>query len=218
MPDSQEYMQAGEPGQSDIIKSMLKEAEVEAERIEQEAEKAIKERLEACGDECRRIEEEGKRTAEEKIATILTRAKAAAALSNRRELLRMRETIIGEIIGSVEKRFSELIGRSGYVEVLSALIAEAVVGLDADEALIQTSAPEKVMLDKAIPMAREKAQELLGRPVALGTSTEATLHEQGIILTKSGGSVAFNNQVSTRLLRYQTEIRKLIHERLFSED
>ena len=179
MPDSQEYMQAGEPGQSDIIKSMLKEAEVEAERIEQEAEKAIKERLEACGDECRRIEEEGKRTAEEKIATILTRAKAAAALSNRRELLRMRETIIGEIIGSVEKRFSELIGRSGYVEVLSALIAEAVVGLDADEALIQTSAPEKVMLDKAIPMAREKAQELLGRPVALGTSTEATLHEQG---------------------------------------
>ena len=44
----------------------------------------------------------------------------------------------------------------------------------------------------------------------------AALQAQGVVLTAADGRTAFNNQVPTRMLRRQREIRKLIYDVLFT--
>ena len=53
------------------------------------------------------------------------------------------------------------------------------------------------------------------RDVALELSSDPPLLQQGVVLQTGEGRVEFNNQVATRLIRYQSEIRRIIHRVVF---
>ena len=72
--------------------------------------------------------------------------------------------------------------------------------------LPKTSVPEK------------RIKKILGFGVVLKVSEEQPLHAQGVVLTAQDGRTAFNNQIHTRMLRKQREIRKHIYDNLFTEE
>ncbi len=62
--------------------------------------------------------------------------------------------------------------------------------------------------------AARRVKEVSGVDVVLRRSAAQPLQGQGVVLTAGNGRTAFNNQVATRVERYQSEIRKLIYEAL----
>ncbi len=58
-------------------------------------------------------------------------------------------------------------------------------------------------------MLKKKYHDLTGGKISIKKSDENPLFAQGIVLTSINHKTAFNNQVPTRLLRYQSEMRKL---------
>ena len=65
--------------------------------------------------------------------------------------------------------------------------------------------------------AAQRAAERTGKPVDLTLSEARPLKSQGVVLTAADGRTAFNNQVRTRMMRKQREIRTLIYNTLFAD-
>ena len=59
---------------------------------------------------------------------------------------------------------------------------------------------------------------MTGRDVTLELADESPTAGQGIVLRAADGRVQFNNQIATRLLRYQSEIRKIVYGELFDTE
>jgi vacuolar-type H+-ATPase subunit E/Vma4 len=96
---------------------------------------------------------------------------------------------------------------------------EAAMGLSLPEAVVNASAAELALIDeRLLSEVQERVSELTGRKVRLFKSKADPLVGQGVMLVGREGRLAFNNQVSTRLLRRQTEIRKKIHEILWKKE
>jgi len=60
--------------------------------------------------------------------------------------------------------------------------------------------------------------EMTGRKVSLMLTDGDPLIPQGVVLKAADGRVEFNNQVATRLLRRQSEIRKTIQDILWKNE
>ena len=209
-------MSTEDAGKKEIIDGLLQDAKDEAERIEAKAEKACADRIASCEIECSVIAEKAEKQAAEQVAAIRKIAESTASVTKRRQGLKTRDAVIAEVMRRVEKRLSSMVNDPAYVDILVGWIAEAAIGLDSDAAEVRASAPESKLLDEAITAAMVVIQDLVGRRVELARSQQPPLTAQGVVLTEEGGATAFNNQVATRFTRYQTEIRKLIHDRLFS--
>jgi vacuolar-type H+-ATPase subunit E/Vma4 len=139
-------------------------------------------------------------------------------VETRRISLKKRGEILKEIIARVEKRLAERIGDKGYKELLVNWIVEAAIGLNADKAVINASKKERPLIDSDMLRAAEaKIREFINKKVELSVSGEEEPLAQGVILYTTDKTMAFNNQIPTRLLRYQSEIRKLIYDELFKE-
>jgi vacuolar-type H+-ATPase subunit E/Vma4 len=96
---------------------------------------------------------------------------------------------------------------------------EAAIGLGAPEASVNASAAERRQIDEQLLReARDKVEALTGRKVALTVAEGDPLIPQGVVLTAADGRVEFNNQVATRLLRRQSEIRKTIRVTIWKNE
>jgi vacuolar-type H+-ATPase subunit E/Vma4 len=103
--------------------------------------------------------------------------------------------------------------------VLLGWIVEAAIGLGLPEATVNASAPELPLLEEGLlAEAERRVRELTGREVRLGRAEGDPLAGQGVVLLGRGGRLAYNNQVSTRLLRRQSEIRKMIYDGLWTKE
>lgn len=94
--------------------------------------------------------------------------------------------------------------------MLSLWIAEAAIGLGKKEAKVAYSSLYPVG-EEELKRAQELVKEATGSDVTL---TLDSLHIDGIgvVLTSLDGKVSYNNQLDTRLRRYQRDIRKIIQE------
>ena len=98
-------------------------------------------------------------------------------------------------------------------------IVEAAIGLNASEATVMASAGESGFLDRDLMReAEQRVQALTGRSIKLEIDPDDPPIPQGVVLKAKNGRVEFNNQVATRLLRSQSEIRKSIQDRLWKNE
>jgi vacuolar-type H+-ATPase subunit E/Vma4 len=203
----------------ELLQTILAEAEDEAGRIVTEARATAEARRKTCETQCRQIEEDAEKNAVERENAIKRLVSSRIEVESRRERLKAREEAGRAAIEAARERLGALVGKPEYKTILRGWIAEAAVGLGEPEAEVNASAAERVLLDDGL--LREVSalvRETTGREVTLKTSAEQPLIGQGIVLTATGGHVAFNNQVSTRIMRAQSDIRRLIHDRLFGDE
>jgi vacuolar-type H+-ATPase subunit E/Vma4 len=161
------------------------------------------------------------RDAEEKARTqseaIEKKVLSGVEIEVKRKFLYLKEKIFSEVLSRVKEEFKSLIQTQSYRTVLLNWIVEAAVGLGVDEGIVSTSKNEQHLIDQELLRRAEKqVSDILGKNVKLRLSRNSGT-QQGIVLTASDGRTAFNNQVATRLLRYQRKIRDLIYTQLFGE-
>lgn len=199
-----------------LIKSIEEDAKQEAERIIKEAKVYVTERRKAAEGQVERIKGEAGKKAEQQIQKIEKNNESAIAVETHRITLKAREQVISSVLREVEKRLQEMIDEPEYREILLGWIVEAAVGLNATEAEVNVSVKEqKYLTESLLKEAESIVHELFLKNVRLFISKEDLLLSQGVVLTAKEGRTAFNNQLKNRLLRYGTEIRKLIQRELF---
>lgn len=202
---------AGTEGKSRLLTGIERDARAEAEQIRAEAEKAAAERRKAAEAQALAIREEARRKAAEAARGIARQGEQAATVEARRTALRAREQISQRTVAEASKKLAGMVGRPEYRAVLKGWIVEAVLGLNVAEAEVLASGLEMAQIDdELLGEAAAEAARLSGAPVTLRRSAAQPLQGQGVVVTSKDGKTAFNNQVATRLARYQSEVRKLI--------
>jgi vacuolar-type H+-ATPase subunit E/Vma4 len=218
---------------SDLIAGIRGDAQAEAERLLAEARAAAEERVQAAATQAARILEEARAKAEAQGQSVEAQARSAVRMEDKRTSLKVREEALRQVLRAVRERLAALAGEQGgvrgsggagsgaadgrrsYRSVLLGWIVEAAIGLNVPEATVRVSAREQRYLDKELLQeAARRVKELTGREVTLEPAGGDPLVGQGVVLRSADGRLEFNNQVSTRLLRYQSEVRKIVFEAL----
>jgi vacuolar-type H+-ATPase subunit E/Vma4 len=205
--------------QHDLIDGIAQDAAREVERILGEAEKAAADRKASAEDQARAVIQQGESKAEEQAERIRAQSASSLRMERRRRQLKLQEQAVQEVLKRVRQRLAEAVGSSEYRQVLLGWIVEAAIGLGVPQATVNASAAERKQIDKRLLQdAQDKISELSGKKVSLRPADEDPLIPQGIMLKAVDGRVEFNNQVATRLLRRQSEIRKAIQDAIWKSE
>lgn len=205
--------------EDDLISGIVQDAGREAERVLAEAKKAAEERIKAAEDQARVVIQQAESKAEEQAARIRTQSASSTRMERRRISLKLREQAAQEVLSRVRQRLAQMVGAPEYRDVLLAWIVEGAIGLGAAEATVNASARERSQIDKKMLQEAEiKVKELTGKKITLAVASGDPLVPQGVVVKAADGRVEFNNQVATRLLRRQSELRKQIQDVLWKNE
>jgi len=212
-------MESVEKGKALLISGIETDARDEEKEIIADAEKKAEEKRKYAEKKIESLLNDARRDAEEQAETVKKRIISGAEFEIKRRSLRLRGVLMREITDRVEKKFALMIGDSKYKSVLVDWITEAAVGLDAESAQINVSEKERGLVDaELLAEVAKRIYERAGKQMVLSLSDAEPLKSQGVVLTAADGRTAFNNQVTTRMLRSQREIRTLTYNALFADD
>jgi V/A-type H+-transporting ATPase subunit E len=205
--------------QQDLITGIAQDAAGEADRVLAEARKAAEERIKAAGDQAQAIVQQAEIQAQEQAGRIRAHSESLLHMEQRRISLKRKEQAVQEVLSGTRERLAAMVGTPEYRRVLLAWLVEGAIGLGAPEASVNASAAERQQIDRELLQSvQEKVRELTGRNVSLSLASADPLIPQGVVLISADGRVEFNNQVATRMLRRQSEIRKEIQDLLWKNE
>ena len=212
-------MESIEKGKSALIAGIETDARAEAEGIIAEAQKQAQTRRENSDQQVQTICNDAKSKAAEQTKAITKKILSGVDIEIKRIQMRIQDTVLQDIMNRVQEKLRALVKKPQYHQILLNWVVEAAVGLGADAATINASADERTIIDRKFCSAAEKRiQAICGKAVKLRVADTPPLPAQGVVLTAKDGRTAFNNQVPTRIIRSQREIRKMVYEKVFVED
>ena len=202
-----------------LISGIEADAKDEAAKILEDARKQADEKTKYTAKKIESILAEARENAQKQAETVKSKIISDVELEIKRRFLRLRNTIMQDIIVKVEGKLNSMIGDGEYRDVLMNWITEAAVGLGVDSAKINASEKEMALMDeKFLSEVSEKIQKQTGRQMVVNVSEGRALESQGVVLTTEDGRMAFDNQVKTRLSRKQRQVRTMIYNELFTDD
>jgi len=211
-------MESVEKGKALLISGIETDAREEEKEIIADAEKKAEEKRQYAAKKIESLLNDARQEAERQAEAVKKKIISGADFEIKRRSLRLRGVLMREITDRVEKKFAQMIGDSKYKSVLVDWITEAAVGLDAESAQINVSEKERGLVDaELLAEVAKRIYERAGKQMVLSLSDAEPLKSQGVVLTAADGRTAFNNQVTTRMLRSQREIRTLTYNALFAD-
>ena len=200
-----------------LISGIEADARAEEEKIIKEAEAQAAEKRQHSEKKIESLLIDAREKAKEQAQTAKSKIISAAEREVKRSFMRVQDSIVQDIMDRVEKKLRSMTGNENYRSVLVNWITEAAIGLGAESARINASKEERALInDHMLSEIARRIQKQTGRQISLTLSDANPLQSQGVVLTAADGRTAFNNQVRTRMLRKQREIRTLIYNTLFN--
>ncbi|MHC4144950.1 MAG: V-type ATP synthase subunit E [Planctomycetota bacterium] len=202
-----------------LIAGIEADARSEEKRIVAEAETQAAEKIKYSEKKIASLLDEARKKAKEQAENAKKKIISAAEREVKRCSMRVRDSVVQDIMGRAEKKLSTMTGDENYRSVLVSWITEAAIGLGVESAVVNASEKERALIDdRMLSEIARRIQKQTGRQTSLTLSDARPLQSQGVVLTAADGRTAFNNQVRTRMLRKQREIRMLIYDTLFNYD
>lgn len=212
-------MDSVEKEKAALISGIETDAQAEVEKIIAEADKKAAEKRQYAEKKIESVLNEARQKAAEQAETAKRKIISGAELEVKRRSMHVRDAVMQDILGRAEKKLDSMIGDANYISVLTGWIEEAAIGLDAESAQVNASEKERALInDQLLSEVAERIHTQTGRQVILTLSDSQPLKSQGVVLTAANGRTAFNNQVKTRMLRKQREIRTVIYNALFGDN
>lgn len=212
-------MESMEEEKTTIISSIEADGRAEEQEIIREAESQAAEKRKYGDQKVESLLKDAHEESQKQAEAVKKKMISSVQLELRRRSLRVRDEVLKEITGRVEKKLDSMIGDADYRTILIDWTTEAAIGLDAESARINTSQKERVFVDEPfISEVTEKIRTKTGRQITLQLSQELPLKYQGVVLTAADGRTAFNNQIKTRILRKEREIRMAVYNTLFTDN
>jgi len=211
-------MESLEKEKAALILGIETDAGAEVEKITSEAENQVAEKRKYSEKKIESILNEARKKAQEQAETVKKKMISSVELEVKHRSMLVRDAVMQDVMDRVEKKLESKTSDTNYRSVLINWITEAAVGLDAEAAQVNASEKERILIDdKLLSEVKGLIHMQTGREMTLTLSDAPALKSQGVVLVAADGRTAFNNQVKTRMLRKQREIRMLIYNAFFSD-
>ncbi|RPJ22136.1 MAG: hypothetical protein EHM33_24410 [Chloroflexi bacterium] len=194
-----------------LSRAILKEAQVDAEQIQEEAKAkadVIRQRAqEQAEKERREILERARQEAERLRSQVV----ANAQLKARTLQLEHREKLLDRVFDAAKQKLPAVQKRSDYNKLVKQLLREGLVQLKATKAVVRADGvTQKALKDGVLG---ELSKEL-NVEVSMGDGLE---EGAGVIVEASDGHLHFDNTLETRLSRLQSQLRSSVYHVLMGE-
>lgn len=194
-----------------LSRAILKEAEVDAEQIKEDA----KTRADAIRQRAQEQAEKERRDildrAQQEADRLRSQVVASAQLKARTLQLEHREKLLDRVFDGAKQKLSGIQKRADYKKLVAQLLREALTQLNAQKAVVRAdSGTEKILKDGVLAdISKElNAEVSVSDPLEEGT---------GIIVEASDGHLHFDNTLETRLRRSQSSLRSSVYHVLMGE-
>jgi vacuolar-type H+-ATPase subunit E/Vma4 len=212
-------MESAEKGKAELISGIESDARIEEEEIIKEAEKQAAEKRKYSEKKIEALLNDARSEAQRQSEAVMRKMLSAVDLELKRHSMSDRSALIQDIMNRVENKLNSMTGDEDYRSILINWITEAFVGLGVEAAQINASEKERALIDdRLLSEVKEKIRMQTNKQAQLKLSDAEPLKSQGVVLTASDGRTAFNNQVRTRMLRNQREIRTLIYSAVLADE
>lgn len=212
-------MESAEKGKAELISGIESDARIEEEEIIKEAEKRAAEKKKYSEKKIEALLNDARSEAQRQAEAVERKMLSAVDLELKRHSMSVRSALMQDIMNRVENKLASMADDENYRSVLINWIVEAFIGLGAEAAQINASQKERALInDPLLSEVKEKIHIQTNKQAQLKLSDAEPLKSQGVVLTAADGRTAFNNQVKTRMLRNQSEIRTLIYNAVLADN
>lgn len=194
-----------------LSRAILKEAEVEAQQLREEAKTkadAIRQRAQEEAENARR---EILERAQQEADRLRSQSVASAQLKARTMQLEHREKLLERVFQAAKEKLSELQKRPDYDQLAAMLLREALVQLRVNKAEIRADQATRSLLEKKA--LNDISSELNGQFTLADSLEEGT----GVIVEAGQGRLHYDNTLETRLQRLQSSLRASVYKVLMGE-
>ena len=194
-----------------LSRAILKEAEVDAQQVKEEAQAkadAVRQRAQEEAEKERNgILDQARQEAER----LKSQSVASAQLKARTQQLEYREKLLDRVFDAARQKLPGIQKRADYGKLAAELLREAVVQLKAKEAIVHCDeVTQKALKDGAFDQLSKELDAKLTMGEALSEGT-------GVIVDTSDGHLHFDNTLETRLRRLQGTLRSSVYHVLMGE-
>ncbi len=197
-----------EPINNPLLEGIVSHAKEEAAAIHVRAEMDVRQLVESYRNKCQEVRDTESRLLQTQLEEIARKEESAIRNAERKKALQQRDYLWQIVMKEVYRKMESIVGTPDYEKVLVLWLAEAVVGLDRSKALVSCSFKEKIT-SQMVKQAENLVLASIGKKVQLELS-EIPLSAQGVVVSSVDGKVAYNNQLATRIGRYERELKELM--------
>ncbi len=194
-----------------LSRAILRDAEGEAQRVQEEAEakaEAVRRRAREQAESERKVILERARQEAERLRS---QAAATAELKSRALQLEHREKLLDKVFEAARQRLASIQKQRDYEKVAAGLVREAMAQLKTNQARVRADAATQKILTAQVldKVAKElNAQITVGKPLEEGT---------GVVVESSDGRLQYDNTLEARLTRSQSALRSSVYHVLMGE-
>ena len=194
-----------------LSRAILKEAQVDAEQVKEEARAKADAIRQRAHEEAERERKTILDRARQEAERLRSQSLASAQLKARTLQLEEREKRLDRVFQAAKEKLPEIQKRPEYGQLAATLLREALTQLRVNKAELRVDSTTRGLLEKGT--LAEISTELDGE-YTLGEPLEEGL---GVVVDAAEGKLHYDNTLETRLNRLQSNLRASVHKILMGE-
>ncbi len=194
-----------------LSRAILKEAQVDAEQLKEEARAKADAIRQRAHEEAERERKAILDRARQEAERLRSQSLASAQLKARTLQLEEREKLLDRVFQAAKEKLPESQKRPEYSQLAATLLREALTQLRVNKAELRVDSTTRGLLEKGT--LAEISRELNGE-YTFGEPLEEGL---GVVVDAAEGKLHYDNTLETRLDRLQSNLRSSVHKILMGE-
>lgn len=194
-----------------LSRAILKEADVDAEQIREDAKAKANAILQRAREEAEKERKEILDQARQEAERLRSQVVANAQLKARTLELEHREKLLDRVFDAAKQKLPSIQKRADYNKFATQLLREALVQLKASKAQVQADEVTRKALSNG---ALSELSKELNAEIEMGDPLE---EGSGVVVDTADGHLHFDNTLETRLRRLQSSLRSAVHRVLIGE-
>lgn len=204
-------MRSTEENIEPLSRAILKEAEVDAQQMREEAKTKADAIRQRAQEEAEKVRREILDRAQQEADRLRSQTVASAQLKARTLQLENREKMLDRVFQAAREKLAEVQNRPDYDRLAAMLLREALTQLRVNKAEIRADRATRAVLEKGA--LRDISKELNGEFTIVDDLEEG----RGVVIDAADGRLHYDNTLETRLQRLQSTLRASVFKLLMGE-
>jgi len=194
-----------------LTRAILREAEVDAQQMREEAMTKAESIRQRAREEAEQVRREILERAQNEADRLRSQTLSSAQLKARTMQLEHREKLLDGVFQAAKQKLPEVQKRPDYEQLAALLLREALTELRVNQAQIRADQSTRALLEKKA--LNDICTELKGEFTLADNLEEGT----GIVVDAADGKLHYDNTLETRLQRLQGNLRASVYKVLMGE-
>jgi V/A-type H+/Na+-transporting ATPase subunit E len=194
-----------------LTRAILKEAEVDARQMREEAKTRADDIRQRAQQDAEKARREILDKAQQEADRLRSQTVSSAQLKARTMQLENREKLLDRVFQAAREKLADVQKRPDYDQLAAMLLREALVQLRVNKAEIRADPATRAILEKKA--LNDISSELKGQFTFADNLEEGS----GVVIEAADGKLHYDNTLETRLQRLQSTLRSSVYKILMGE-